>query len=180
MAEVISIKERIELLDLAIVQAIQGIGTVYRFDQRGIVDPTTGKNTDGNGARLSMQDGDAMIVAGDETAAEGGEGNDGTTDKTLPIEIHVKIDPAEDDGRTTSSIHNAWLLLLETALMANPTMVESDTEERLAIDSRVTHTAEIPIADGQREATSVIRIEHTYQHYRADPTQGPGITAKEI
>lgn len=177
--EVISIKERIEQLFVSIVAGITGVGKVYRFDQRGIVDPDTGLNVDADGQRLSLQDSDAMIVAGNETATDGGEGNGGVTEKALTIEVHFKIAIPEDDPRTTSYVHNQWLMKGEQAVMANFMMIDAGGV-RLAINTDVIATDEVPVEQGQREATSAIVFKITYQHDRTDPSTGPGITAKEF
>ena len=124
---------------------------------------------------------DAMIVPDDESVEDGGQGNIGTTIKTLPIEVHLKVAQDEEDTDNGSLVHNRWLLRLETAVMANPRMQEEGAGgEQLAIDTRVVATGQPPVDAGQRESITSIRFEVEYEHDRDDPAQGPGITHKEV
>ena len=176
-----SVKERIELLCLHTVQSIYGIGTVYRWDMRGLRDPTTGSAFDSNNNRISLHHLDAMVLAGDEVAIEGGQGGDtdSTTEKTLPIEVHLKIEQNDTDPASTSALHNQWLMAIESAILTNPLMIEpGGNGERLAIDTRISATSIMPTEIDQREAISAIQFEVTYQHFRNDPAAGPGITHK--
>lgn len=181
MPEAISIKERIARLYILIIQGIGGIRKVYRWDGRGLRDPETGLDVDADGQRISMQNLDAMIVEADEVASEGGLGDIGTTIKKLPIEIHLKITQAEDDPESGSFMHNRWLLKLENAVMANPLLQEpGDAGQRLATDTDTTDTAQQLREEGQRESITAIRFMTQYEHYRDDPTAGPGITTLEV
>lgn len=206
-AAYLSIKERVERLMAARTGragfGALAVGKVYRWDGRGLRDPETGSAFGADGGRLSMKHQDAMIVADEESAEEGGQGNDedgggggGTTAKTLTIEIHLKLAQDETDTTSTSALHNAWLLALERAILAQGlamngdagTRLEEDADDaqlpgagggqQLAISVRVTATSPPPVDDGQREATTAIRFEVEYEHYRNDPAAGPGITHK--
>jgi hypothetical protein len=183
MAQAVSIRERIERRIRDIVAAIDGVGTAYRWDARGLVHPDTDKLVDENSERLTMHNGDAMVIADDEGASEGGEGNIGWTEKVLPIEVYVTVRQDEDDEETSATLHNRWIYKLEKALMTDPYIHEVDgggeQTVRLAIDSRVTDASSPPVVDEQREFSAVIRIEVTYQHNRNDPAVGPGVTLLE-
>jgi hypothetical protein len=181
MPELVSIKERIERVLIGIIAAIDGVGQVYRWDGRGLRDPNTGLDRDAEGNRLSLQAFDAMVVPDDETVDDGANGNIGSTIKTMPIEVHLKVTQDEEDTTSGSLVHNRWLLKLETAVMANPRMQEEgDGGEQLAIDTMVVATGQPPTETGQRESITALRIEVEYEHDRNDPAQGPGITHKEL
>lgn len=180
MAEILSIKERIERLFVLIIQDVDDVNRVFRWDGRGPRDPDTGLAVDAEGQRIADTHLDVVIVAGDEVADEGGEGAGGTTIKRMPVEVRIKIllDEADDEG--DSQVHNRWLHRLESAVMANPLMVEPTdvgNEERLATDTRTTGTQQILTEDGQRECYTIIAFEVQYEHDRDNPATGAGITA---
>ncbi len=186
MAETISIKERIERQTLLVVSQIEGIGRVFRWDGRGLRDPETGLDTDADGQRISAQNLDAVVIAEDESADEGGTGGEGYTQKILPLEVQLKLAQDEEDELPQAALINRWLYNLEKALMLDPLITEiyaghggpgGADQVRLAIDSRVTGTVQSPREEGQRETIVGIRIEVTYQHNRGDPAIGPGIAA---
>lgn len=182
--EILSIRERIERRLAAIVRGISGIGRVFRWDMRGPRDPDTELGVDSEGKRPSMQHLDALIAPDDESAAEDGQGGmgGGTTTKTLPVEIFLKLAQDETHAMLTARLINRWLLRLETALMADPVLQEAAgecNEERLAVSMRTVAIASPPIEFGQREVMVGIRVEVTYMHYRDDPAAGPGVTHYE-
>jgi hypothetical protein len=179
MAEILSIKERIERLYVRIVQDITGINRVFRWDGRGYRDPDTGLDVDDKGQALSMENLDAAVIAGDETADEGGMGNTGTTIKRLQVQVHLKIVQDDTDRETTSQIHNRWLRLIEIAVATNHDMTEPEgvgNEQTLATDTRVTDTMQIETEPGQRECITIIGFETQYEHDRTNPATGAGIT----
>lgn len=166
MAEAITIKERIERRIEAIVGAIAGIGTVERWDARG--------NTRDN---LS-----AVIIAEDEVAADGAQGNPGTTTNTLEVTVELLIAqaPKADDTESGSFVHNRWLGNLKAALTADERLVEPDTSEPLAVDVRVTGTSQPPLEEGQSEFFAVLVLEVTYDETRNNPYTAPAVTQKVV
>ena len=180
MSQLLSIRERIELVLVGIVQGISGIGKVYRLDDRGILDPTTNKP-------VTMTNGDALVAAGDESASEGGQGSVGITHKTLHCAIGLVVQLDETDERNASYVKNNWLLAIETAVMANAFMVEPTTTspawtgQQLAIDTRTVAT-HVPTPEQESTEFDVLYLfEVDYDHDRNDPAQyGSAITHRTI
>lgn len=178
---ILSIKERIERLLVEIVQKADGVGTVYRWDGRGLRDPDTGLATDAEGQRISLKNGDLMVIAHDERSAEGGQGSVGTTLKTAKIEVQACIVISEDFPVPESFIVNNWLQQIEQLVMENSELTElGPSGERLAIETTTTATYSPPREIGQREAIAGVEFEVQYSHNRDDPAAGPGVTHKEI
>ena len=180
--ETISVRERIQRVFLGLVAGVAGIGTVYRWDMRGLRDPQTGLGVDATGARLALKDLDAVVMAGDETAEDGGEGDIGYTVNTLPMQVHLKLAQSDNDPLGTERMVNRWLYLLEKAVMANRRMIEpagAGNAETLAVDTHVTARGMGDTVPGQRELLVGIAFETSYETSSADPATGPGITAYE-
>lgn len=171
----LSIRERIERRIIAIVQAISGIGTVYRWDGRSLRDPSSGLGVNSSGEKIMLGHLDAVVFSDDESAAPGGLGNGGFTDKTLELSVQVNVQLAEDDTDSDAACVNRWALFLETALTADPRITASGV--RLATDSRITRIENPPVTETQPETMVIVRMEANYTHYRNDPSTGPGITA---
>lgn len=163
MAEVLSIRERIERQAVRAAEGISGVGTVRRWDGRG---GSNAANTD------------VFIIAGDEDADLGPSGNAGFTLKTLSLTVLAVLRHTDEaDSTTGAQIANRWLYRIEKAVMANPTMLESIAPaERLAVDTKVIEVLRPPLDEGQVEFVAAVRFGVEYEQNRDDPAVGPGIT----
>lgn len=173
--DTLSIKERIEQLIQATVAAVDGVGRVFRWDMRGLRDPDTGLGVDADGLEMIAHGGDALVLSMDESAEEGAQGSTGMTIKMLAVRMEAKSSQDADLQQTTEAAHTSWLAKFESALLANPRLLDAQGA-MLAIDVRVTQTHEPPREAGQIEAISAIDFEIEYEHYRNDPAAGPGVT----
>lgn len=160
MPEYLPIRERIMRQIVLLVEAIDGVGTVRRWDARG----------DSNPASL-----DVYVVSEDEAAAEGAQGSVGVTTKLLPVLVCCVLLQAEDDSDGTDYLRNKWAAKLEAAILADPKITEAVSAVPLAVDCRTTMVDAPELAAGLVNAS--VRIIVEYDHNRDSPYVGPGITA---
>jgi hypothetical protein len=160
----LSVKERIEIRLQQIAADIAGVTAAERWDARG--------NTTAPGS--------VVIVPGDEVAEEGGLENSGTTENRFTVEAHALVAPKPGDAQATATAVNHWLAVMVKAFLADPLLIEPDTAERLAIDTRQIATVAAPARPGQPEVYAILVLEVLYAHRRDDPYTAPWITLKEV
>jgi hypothetical protein len=162
----ISIRERIERQVHRTVTAIDGIGTVRRWDARGATNP----------ANL-----DAFVYSGEEAVADDAEGNLGLTVKYLTVNVAVLIMHDENtpptytdtDRESTAFLVNRWLAKIEAAVLANPKVRETGGTTDLAYRIAVRKIGEPGADNGVAEAVLEFGVE--YSHVWDDPYSGNGI-----
>lgn len=161
MPVTVSIRERICREVAAIMTASGLFGTVRRWDTRGL---------------SGLARGDCIISDGEEKADDASIGNPGTTLKTMSLDVCASVAIDESTAEKASAIVNRTLALIEKALMADPTLVETTTAVRLAVDTRCTGSGAVPVEEGQPEVYAIVGFEIQYEHDRNNPSVGPGIT----
>lgn len=162
MSDTVSIRERI-CREIAAILTASGIftGTVRRWDSRGLA---------------NIAPGDCIVSDGEEKAENASLGNPGTTLKTMAVDIVSLVAIDDATSGNTSALVNRHLALMEKYMLADATLVETTTNVRLAVDTRCTGSAAIPIEEGQPGVVAVLNIEVQYEHERNNPSVGPGIT----
>lgn len=163
----ISIKERIELKLLSVLAGVSGIGTVYRYDARGIH----------NFVNLN-----GWIHAQEETAtANDAIGAPGPTRKVLQCEAGVCLLTPESTDLCDAYSHNHWLALIEKALVTDPYLIEGagvGNSQQLSHTGLYVTGTRMDVDLVQPGLThSVVSFEVPYRHDGGNPyTYGTAIT----
>lgn len=152
MSYTLSIRERIEIQVATLISDIADVGTVYRYDARGL---------------HTLENTDALIVARDETIQA--DILDGYTHKTLRIDVGVLVRQPEDEDVCSSYLHNHYVAEIEAAIMAGPYLIEPTTSARLAIDTKVVAITEPQSEEGQREVWCGVGFDVQFAHDLTSP-----------
>ncbi|MCK4340288.1 MAG: hypothetical protein KAY37_01020 [Phycisphaerae bacterium] len=161
MAETISIRERIirqivreaEELHNTYITPLGAIA-VYRWDARG-------KTDYGNL--------DIVVAPGDEAVEPGSQGNGGTTVKRLPVAVALLLIPDEGADDDTLTFLQRWQPRLEKQYLSNDTLVECDTDVRLAVLVGISTIDGPDYAEGS--VSAAVRLEVEYEHDYGNPYQ---------
>lgn len=157
----LAVKERILRRLVSLARTVPGVGTVYRWDASG---------------RVKCRPGDVLVIEQEDRASEGSSGSIGCTVKELRVQLAAILVEDENDSYPASARRIHWQAALEAAIMADPFLTETETGERLAVDTRVTTWSAPDIGEGL--ITAVVEFEIEYQHYRNSPYSGPGISER--
>ena len=122
-------------------------GTIYRWDGRGIASPNNG---------------DVVIVTGEEQIDEDTPGNPGPVTCTLPVYLCMYMVPGDTDTVATGEALNYWASMLFSYLAANRVWIETTTNKRLAIDTTFDRVDNPEFLAGQVAAT--VRADVLYRH----------------
>jgi len=149
MADAIPIKERI------VRQIVTNLGEVATF--------ATVRRWTGDG-RTTVVNLDVVVVVEDETAAEGPQGTVGYTDKRMALLIAVVFWPVEGAETEVDTLRHRYQGLVETALTADPYVVEAETSQPLAYDLAATMADGPDFAEGS--VSAAVRCTVSYRHDR--------------
>ena len=160
MAETLSIRERIELRLLEVLQAVAGVSSgnaqrVSMHENRPVLDPET------SGMPAAW-----LLLDAESEAWSANVG--GYYDVTAQYQVEVHITHPRDEG-ATMSLSNEWVARVVKALLTDIHLTDSDAI-LLADDLRVTGTT--PLYDLDPEAGEVvaqIQLEVDYRFVDSDP-----------
>lgn len=162
MPEDISIAERIERQVALTAAGIVGIGSVYRWDARGITQYASG---------------DCVVTWTGDNASEDAQGSTGYSMFTMGLNVSVVVHPQESGSLATGSEVRRWVGRIHKTLMANPFQLEGTSTTELALDTRIIASGPMTFDDGRVQAA--VQLEIDYRTNRDDPAIAPGITAKQ-
>lgn len=161
--ESLSIRERILRQLQADLGTIAGIGTIHRWDTRGV------------NALAPM---DVVLIPEQETLDEESDGNPGVHRKVLPVVVAMMFTHDERSAVNTDHFANRWRARVWDKIMDNPTIVET-AGPRLAVDSVVENIPPVDFEDGANNAA--LRLTVTYEHDGNSPyVLGTAITLREV
>ena len=169
MPEALTIRERIELRLVAILEAVTDVEAVHRQVW----------------ADQTIEHQHAYLYAEGEDTSVGGLGDIGGSTTAQRFRVHVAVavamSPADREHEAPASVYNRWLGRIRDALTADPYLTDTlNAGEKLANTGEALTLVESndpPVEPGQPEFFVIQAVEIVYEHTENDTTAGPNVTA---
>lgn len=179
MAELITIKERIERRFVGLCLGITEAGRVMRWDSRGKIidetDPGKVKPFD------ALNNADLFVVAQDARITPDSMNVPGLVEIEMDILVLAILRQGDDDAKSSSLLVNRWQGLIYNAITQDINLTEPDTHEKIAEQLYATGYVGPINETAQREFTAGVVFRVCFKHEFNNPYQfGTVATPKTV